>query len=69
MPGMALAGGRQFDLPGGGTELSANITPDPTTGIGKWTRQQFIDRFRKAKSDPLKAGAKNTLMPWAIYTT
>lgn len=68
MPGMALAGGREFDVPSGGKQRSANITPDAATGIGKWTRQQFIDRFRKFKSEPVAAGGQNTIMPWPIYT-
>lgn len=29
-----------------GVSFSANITPDPETGIGNWTDKQFIDTFR-----------------------
>ncbi len=35
------AGGRKYDGPFG-TVYSSNITPDPTTGIGKWTDEQII---------------------------
>ena len=37
-----FAGGMEFNLPAG-TVRSANITPDLETGIGKWTKEQFIN--------------------------
>ena len=36
-----LAGGRLFDLGPAGKVYSANITPDPETGIGSWTDEQI----------------------------
>ena len=33
-------------LPGGGVVRSANLTPDADTGIGTWTEQQFVDKFK-----------------------
>ncbi len=39
------AGGRKYDGPFG-TVYSSNITPDPTTGIGKWTDEQIITATR-----------------------
>jgi mono/diheme cytochrome c family protein len=39
------AGGRKYDGPFG-TVYSSNITPDPTTGIGKWTDEQVITATR-----------------------
>lgn len=39
--GKAFAGGRAFRLPFG-TIYSPNITPDPETGIGKWTDGEFL---------------------------
>lgn len=38
--GEALAGGRAFPT-GFGVLYSSNITPDPDTGIGRWTVEQF----------------------------
>src|SRR4030095_8332937 len=35
------AGGRKYEGPFG-TVYSTNITPDPETGIGKWTDDQII---------------------------
>jgi len=46
VPKQALnAGGRKYDGPFG-TVYSSNITPDPTTGIGKWTDEQIITATR-----------------------
>lgn len=71
LPGMDLAGGFKFPLPAGGFAYSSNITPDPDTGIGNWTREQFIGRFkaygRPDAAYPVAAGAKNTVMPWTMY--
>lgn len=44
--GETLAGGLPFKTPFG-TLYSTNITPDPDTGIGQWTEQQFADAMRK----------------------
>lgn len=71
VPGMAFAGGNEFPLPTGGVVRSANITPDVETGIGGWTQEAFIARFR-AHADPSKAvpvapGSFNTVMPWTMY--
>ena len=67
-----LAGGRVFELPSG-TLISANITPDPETGIGNWTKEAFIQRFR-AFRDSANAHQKvdfmkeyNSIMPWVMY--
>ena len=34
-------GGREFPVPGGGAIRSRNITPDPETGIGRWSDQEI----------------------------
>ncbi len=66
-----FAGGREFALPNG-TLITPNITPDKETGIGNWTKDAFVARF-KAFSDstytPHKVGPKEmqTLMPWMMY--
>ena len=45
LPGMDFAGGMEFVETGYRTR-AANITPDADTGIGSWTEQQFIDKFK-----------------------
>ena len=44
--GTPFAGGRPFVLPFG-TIYTPNITPDPTTGIGKWSDAQFLNAVHK----------------------
>lgn len=44
--GEAMAGGVAFETPFGKI-YSTNITPDPDTGIGKWTEEQFGQALRK----------------------
>jgi hypothetical protein len=55
----------------GGELYSANITPDPETGIGRWTEAQFVDRFKSIANAPEESlalnGRKNTEMPWRDY--
>lgn len=70
--GMTLAGGFKFPLITGGTVVSANITPDKKTGIGKWTEEDFVKRFKvyadsNFKPSEIKNGAFNTVMPWMLY--
>lgn len=67
--GMEFAGGREMMAWSGGTVRSANITPDPETGIGSWTKAQFVNHFRQYadstyKGIPVKPGAYQTVMPW-----
>lgn len=70
LEGMDYAGGSPFQLTQG-TVYSSNITPDNDTGIGKWTREQFVTRF-KSHEDPSAAkvladGDRQTIMPWTVY--
>jgi len=44
--GKPMAGGLAFKLPFG-TLYSPNITPDPLTGIGKWTDDEFVSAMQK----------------------
>lgn len=44
--GQPFAGGRGFVLPFG-TIYTPNITPDPETGIGKWSDAQFLDAVHR----------------------
>ena len=71
IPGMDLAGGRKFTTPWGLIQ-SANITPDPETGIGKWTKDEFISRFKKysteeARNISVDPNSFNSVMPWTMY--
>ena len=71
--GQSYAGGFEFAMPGG-TLRSPNITPHLTTGIGAWTKQAFVDRFKaysKDKFQPVPVdmakGDMQTVMPWTMY--
>jgi mono/diheme cytochrome c family protein len=44
--GELLAGGRPLETPFG-TLLAPNITPNPETGIGAWTDDEFVDSLTK----------------------
>jgi mono/diheme cytochrome c family protein len=46
--GHDLAGGRAIETPFG-MLLSPNITPDPQTGIGAWTDDEFVDALTKGR--------------------
>jgi mono/diheme cytochrome c family protein len=72
LPGMDFAGGFEFPLPGGGLVRTANITPDADTGIGTWSEQQFIDKFKAFEHAPVRSltpaeQRENTVMPWLQY--
>ncbi len=67
-----LAGGQEYKLPGGTLIRAANITPDVQTGIGSWTKEIFIQKFRSFSKDKfipseVKAGEFNTIMPWTFF--
>lgn len=65
-----LAGGHEFPFPEG-THHSANITMDKETGIGLWSEEQFVAKFKQyANVDSLatvKNISQNTVMPWNMY--
>lgn len=70
---MAYAGGRDFKLAGGGTVYSQNITPDKETGIGKWSEEQFIEKFKlyadsSYVSQKVRRNEFNTYMPWVMFS-
>lgn len=73
VPGKIFAGGREFAT-SAGTVVTANITPDPEAGIGRWTEQHFLDKFYEykeyaAKGPPPMAGPEAfTLMPWLGFS-
>jgi len=70
--GMEFAGGFEFPFKNGFLVRSANITPDNETGIGKWTKEQFVAKFKSydtvtAKTISVKDGDLNTWMPWTEF--
>lgn len=70
---MAYAGGMEFPLPTGGIVRAANLTPDKETGLGNWSEEMFVNRF-KAYADPGYVPHKvapnefNSYMPWDYYS-
>jgi mono/diheme cytochrome c family protein len=49
IPGMALAGGLEFDDAPIGHVVGPNITPEPETSIGRWTEAQIVTALRDGK--------------------
>ena len=69
---LAFTGGREFQMPDGSLLVSPNITPDQETGIGKWTKEAFIFRFKSYdlatfKAPVLQKGEMQSIMPWTMY--
>jgi len=70
---MYLAGGRDFIAPWG-TVRSANLTQDKKTGIGNWSEETFVARFKMyadssyvAPKVDIENGDFQTIMPWLMY--
>jgi len=66
-----FAGGFEEKSPGF-TVRSGNLTPDSATGIGAWTEEMFIAKFRSNSSPEnvnREAGKYNTIMPWTFFGT
>jgi hypothetical protein len=69
--GKEFAGGFPFKL-SGGIVRSANITPEKISGIGSWTKADFIDRFKsmdpeKYPPSEVRPEEFNTSMPWTMF--
>jgi cytochrome c553 len=73
LPGRLLAGGTVFDTPFGKV-VTANITPDTDTGIGKWSEEFFQKKFYEYREyatngpPPLPGPQSFTLMPWLGFS-
>lgn len=72
LPGEELAGGFEMHTPQFRV-VTANITPHPSTWMGRATKEEFIGRFRAfrdytAANAPAAPKGKNTLMPWIAYS-
>ncbi len=69
--GMEFAGGSEFKTHLG-IIRTANITPDEATGIGLWTEDAFVSRFKHFAADSAKTLDPKTVgyytaMPWTMY--
>jgi len=68
--GLEFAGGHEYKV-SGKTIRSANITPDKATGIGNWTEEAFVERFKsfsdRSKTEPVSSSGFQTIMPWYGY--
>jgi mono/diheme cytochrome c family protein len=71
-PGLLFSGGVEFPMPDGKIVRSANITPDKETGIGNYTKEQWIQKF-KMHLDPANLNPSvrdfNTPMMWTQWAT
>ncbi len=71
IPGKAFAGGEPFVV-ASYKAVSANITPDKDTGIGKMSEAEFVERFHQYKKylqdgPPATTPENFTLMPWLSF--
>jgi mono/diheme cytochrome c family protein len=71
-PGMEFAGGEPFRV-GNFKAVSANITPDVDTGIGKMSEAEFVERFHQYRKYAQEGvpGVKPesfTIMPWMAFS-
>jgi mono/diheme cytochrome c family protein len=70
--GKELSGGWEMLTPGFRV-VTANITPHPSTFIGRASKEEFIGRFRTfatytTATAPQAPKGKNTLMPWISFS-
>ena len=73
IPELAFSGGRSFPFPDGSVVTSSNITQDKETGIGNWTEEMFVGRFKQYQDSgyvvpKINPGEFNSLMPWLMYS-
>lgn len=70
IPELAFSGGRVFKMPNGEVR-SANISPDKITGLGNWSVDQFVSRFKAYNNltsvPEIGPGEVNTIMPWVMF--
>lgn len=70
--GKEFSGGRGFASPDGSVVRSANITQDTYTGIGSWSEDMFVGKFKQYLDSgyqlpKINPGEYNTIMPWLMY--
>ena len=62
-----LAGGDVgFEVPGAGTYIGPNLTPDKETGLGKWTDTQIATAIRSGVRPDGRV--LSTVMPWPDFS-
>jgi hypothetical protein len=71
VPGTEFGGGMEFPQPAG-IIRSANITMDKENGIGTWSKESFIQKFKAYKdsayvSPVMTPNDINTPMPWTMF--
>ena len=72
IPELMFGCGRDFRYPDGSVVMSSNITPDKDSGIGAWTEEMFIQRFKAYAGSTftppsVAMGEFNSVMPWTMY--
>lgn len=70
--GEDFAGGMVFSMKDGSIIRSPNITPHKKSGIGSWTEDQFVQRFKMYTDSAytphnVAKGDMQTVMPWTMY--
>jgi mono/diheme cytochrome c family protein len=64
-PTKPLAGSRiGFRVPGLGTVYPPNLTPDPETGLGRWSEAEIVTAVRTGERPD---GRVLAVMPWRSY--
>ena len=69
----SLSGGQRFQSGPRTVVMSANISPDPHTGIGRWSEQDFLDRIYQYRDyaeqgSPVVGPESFTVMPWLNFS-
>jgi mono/diheme cytochrome c family protein len=54
-----------FEIPGLGVFVAPNLTPDPQTGLGKWTEAQIVAALQTGKRPDGRELAP--IMPWRAF--
>ena len=72
LAGKEFEGGRSFMFPDGSVVRTANITQDRDTGIGTWTEDLFVGKFKQYLDSGYQLGKVlpgeyNSVMPWVMY--
>ncbi len=70
---VSFGGGREFKFPDGSVVRSGNLTQDMGTGIGQWTEDMFLSKFRvygdsSYVAPDVAGGEFNSMMPWTMYS-
>jgi len=69
---VSFAGGREFLFPDGSIVRTANLTQDMETGIGQWTEDMFVQKFKVYADSSyvvpeVEKGGFQSMMPWTMY--